>query len=460
MKKNIITLMSLALVLFVSSCSLEPTLADNESVEMPNTAAMRQMIDGSYLTMVNYRYMGRNMIVAGEVRADNVFANNSSGRFTRWSSMNILDTDGDVTDLMRYAYGSVANPNIIIATDFDGIDGSDADKHQILGESYLMRAYAYFDLVRLFGQRYSEGSDLGISYIKAFKGPKNVVRQSVESNISDIKADIAQAISHFEQGTTSEWANSKTNFNLPSAYALQSRVGIYFKDYAYAYEGSSQIVDDYPITPEANFVAYWSQQTPPAASIMELYQNTSTNNQSINGIGNIYRESSYGDLQVFDNIIANAEFDAGDVRASSDMIDYEGDKLRNMGKYPSMGTLLGSDNIKVFRIEEIVLNHAEALANGAGSGDALAYLNSIPSNRGASTYGSASMDNIIKERRKELMFEGFRFFDLARTGRAIPNMNAPSNNHGEVAPGNFKFAFPIPSREIDSNRDAVQNPGY
>src|SRR5699024_2649731 len=109
---------------------------------------------------------------------------------------------------------------------------------------------------------------------------------------------------------------------------------------------------------------------------------------------------------------------------------------------------------------EIVLNHAEAVANGVGSGDALTYLNSIPSNRGASTYSSASMENILKERRKELMFEGFRFFDLARTGSVIRDMNAPSNNHGEIAPGNFKFAFPIPSREVDSNRDAVQNPGY
>src|SRR5690554_6352509 len=107
MKKNIIAIFSMAaLALFVSSCEMEPVLADVESVEIPDVDAMRHMIDGAYVAMSDYRYTGRNMIVAGGVRADNVYANNSSGRFTRWSAMNILSTDADVTDLMRYAYGS------------------------------------------------------------------------------------------------------------------------------------------------------------------------------------------------------------------------------------------------------------------------------------------------------------------------------------------------------------------
>lgn len=460
MKKNIIAIFSIALALFVSSCEMEPVLADVESVEIPDVTAMRQMMDGAYVAMSDYRYSGRNMIVAGEVRADNVYANGSSGRFIRWSAMNILSTDGDVTDLMRYAYGSVSNPNIILGTDVESIDGEDYDKHQILGESYLMRAYAHFDLVRLFGQRYSEGNDLGISYIKEFKGPKNVERGTVSENITDIKSDIETAISHFQQGTESEWASSKTNFNLDAAYALQSRVGTYFKEYDYAIAGSSMIVDNYPVTPEADFVEYWEIQTPPAASIMELYQNTSDNNAGINGIANIYRGNAYGDLECREDLLDAVGFEAGDVRASEDMIGTHSGGLRNLGKWPSKGTELGQDNLKLFRVEEIVLNHAEALTNGAGSGDPLAYLNRIPSNRGASNYGSASMENILKERRKELLFEGFRFFDFARMGMNIPDFDAPNNSHGEVAAGSFKFAFPIPQREIDSNLDAVQNPGY
>src|SRR5690625_1097932 len=100
----------------------------------------------------------------------------------------------------------------------------------------------------------------------------------------------------------------------------------------------------------------WKQQTPPAGSISELYQST-TENQDINGLAQIFR-GSYGDIVGFDNLLEDAEFEEGDVRASEDMIAEEGGYLRNMGKYPSMGQLLGQDNIKVFRIEEVVLNHA------------------------------------------------------------------------------------------------------
>lgn len=464
MKKNLIAIFSMALALFMSSCEMEPVLADVQPMDIKNLVAMEQMIDGSYLTMSDYRYMGRNMIVAGEARADNVYANNSSNRFVRWSSMNILAIDADVVDLMRFAYGSVANPNIIINYDFDAIDGDVSEKHHILGEAYLMRAYVHFDLVRLFGQRYSEGNDLGISYIKEFKGPKNVARESVTDNLNDIKNDLASAISHFQQGASTSRSSSKTNFNLDAAYALQSRVGTYFKDYAYAASGSSKIVDKYPVTPKDDFVDYWAQQTPPPASIMEIFQNTSTNNSGINGIANIYRGRSYGDLPGLDDLMERAEFDvANDVRASSDMIrEHSGYPVRNMGKWPSTGTELGQDNLKVFRIEEIVLNHAEALMNGAGSGDGLAYLNRIPSNRGAATYGSLTIDNILKERRKEFLFEGFRFFDLARTGKNIPSTDIDQNpnGHGEIAAGSYLFAFPIPQREIDTNIEAVQNPGY
>src|SRR5699024_7688990 len=137
-----------------------------------------------------------------------------SGRFIRWSNMNILDTDGDVSDMMGRAYAATTNPNIIINKDLSGLPGTEADKNHMLGEAYAIRAYAHFDLLRLFGQKYSEGSGLGISYIKQFKGPKDVPRGSVESNYEDLKSDIAEAINYMSAGQDSEYANSKTNFTL------------------------------------------------------------------------------------------------------------------------------------------------------------------------------------------------------------------------------------------------------
>jgi len=63
---------------------------------------------------------------------------------------------------------------------------------------------------------------------------------------------------------------------------------------------------------------------------------SSTDNNNINGLVYIYRGSSYGDIQVLDDLVSI--FDAGDVRASAAMISVDvggSEVLANMGKYPS-----------------------------------------------------------------------------------------------------------------------------
>lgn len=461
MKKNIILIFGLVLLGLNSACSLDPTLADRDSVDVPNETTMRQMIDGVYGQMVDYRFLGRNTIIAGEVRADNVFSNGNSNRFVFMSSMNLLSTHADVAETFQYGYKSMANANVLINSDLSSIEGNEANKFHMLAEAYAVRALIHFEILKLYGQQYvSAGSNLGITYAKEFKGTTiELPRGTVAQNEQDLYSDINDAISYFTQAQGSQYGSSKTIMTLDAAYALKSRVGTYFKNYTVALEGSTPIVDKYTITPKNGVVDYWAASTPGAASIFELAR-SGTENQGINGISNIYRGGSYGDIQVFNNLIDDAGFEADDVRASENMIDFEGTRLRNMGKYPSSGTELGTDNIKIFRIEEVVLNHAEALL-GSNPAEAKVYLNKIPQNRGASDYGAATLENILSERRKELMFEGFRFHDLARHGLGIRDIDPTSlNNHGVIPAGDNKFAMPIPQREIDANSESIQNPGY
>lgn len=463
MRKYIIIGLALTMGAF-TSCSLEPTIADSLEVEIESEESMRQFIDGAYTTMADYRYLGRNYVIASEVRADNVYSNGNSGRFTMMSAMNLQSTDGDVTDIYKYIYSSIANPNIVIASDMDEVEGGGSNKAHILGEAYAIRAMAHFDLLRLYGQQYiDDGSNLGVTYVKEYKAEDlQIPRGSVEDNKDDIYEDIEKAIDYMTQGESSEYSADKTNLNIDAVYALKSRVGTYFKEYDVVIDASENLIGSYAVTSADDLVTYWSQSTPGAASIFELAQST-TDNASINGLAYMYRGSSYGDIQCFNNLLDDAAFDEDDVRASEAMIGYEveGDnKLRNLGKYPAGGDKLASDNLKVFRYEEVVLNYAEALLE-TDAGQALEMLNEIAENRNAPAYAEANLENILKERRKELMFEGFRFHDLARHGLDIPDVDeTTSNNHGLVPTGEYKFAFPIPQREVNANKSAEQNPGY
>jgi hypothetical protein len=153
-------------------------------------------------------------------------------------------------------------------------------------------------------------------------------------------------------------------------------------------------------------------------------------------------------------------FDEGDVRISAAMIGTETiagkQRLRNMGKYPSADF---SDNIAVMRFEEQVLILAEAKIE-LGETGALEILNMIPAKRGAALYTEATKANVLLERRKELCFEGFRFDDLARTGSDIPLVDQFRQTHGGPKYGSYKYAFPIPAVEMNSNSNMVQNDGY
>ncbi len=115
----------------------------------------------------------------------------------------------------------------------------------------------------------------------------------------------------------------------------------------------------------------------------------------------------------------------------------------------------------MIRYEEVILNYAEALFRiNAADPNALTQLNLIPTNRGAVAYTAINEDNILLERRRELCFEGFRFDDLARTGRNIPLVDPVRQTHGGPVYGSYNFAFPIPTNEINANSNMVQNIGY
>ncbi len=454
------------LFFLLAACSLDPAIKMNvEAGGEESVDELRQLMDGAYDDMGDSDYMGRDFIMAGEVRADNVFANNATGRFSDLSKMDLQSTNGTVSNLFRRIYATTANPNIVLAVDMDEIEGSDEDKAQILGEAYAVRAMAHFDLIRLFGQAYINGGDnLGMPYLKAFKdGDLQKPRGTLDENKQDLYADVEEAITYFKQAEGSQWAKDKTNFTLDAAYALKSRMGTYFKDYDKVIEASEKLYGKYTVTDAHDWVEYWELQDPPPASILEL-ENNADDNPGIDGLANIYRvfETGYGDIQVFSNFVENAGFDDGDVRASEAMIGLEDGRLRNMGKYPSDGSMpglvRGEDNIKVFRYAEVVLNYAEALLD-RDSGKALELLNEIATHRNAKPYTQANVDNILKERRKELVFEGFRFFDLARFHREIPQIDQnAANRHGDVAAGSARFVFPIPQQELDTNKNMEPNP--
>ncbi|MBT3382349.1 MAG: RagB/SusD family nutrient uptake outer membrane protein [Prolixibacteraceae bacterium] len=459
MKKTIYLFITVVLLAGIfSSCkdeALEPTLAQSKAVEgsLNTQEDVLGILYGAYNRMTGSGYYGRDFIIWGEVRSDNCYSNGNSGRFVTDAKMDYTDNFGGH---WSEAYTVIASANIVIALDPAELEGDLAVIQHYQGQAYAIRALAHYDLLIYYGQM-NTGGTLGIPYIEEYKGDELYpARGTVAENKAKIMADIATAISMMNPAQDD---NSKELFTSYGAQALKARVATYFGDWDDVKSACGVIIGsgNYDIIPGDDYAASWFVDGA-ANSILELAF-SSTDNANINGLQQIYRGGAYGDVEGLADLY-NA-FDVGDVRAAPDMIGVDPDVATrlytNLGKYPSYDY---SDNIPIFRYEEVVLNYAEALLKTGDAGNALTQLNLITAERNAVAHTVADENTVLLERRRELCFEGLRFHDLARTGRDIPLVDAFLQIHGGPAWGSYNFAFPIPVGEMDANASMVQNTGY
>lgn len=126
----------------------------------------------------------------------------------------------------------------------------------------------------------------------------------------------------------------------------------------------------------------------------------------------------------------------------------------------------------LFRLGEIYLNYAEAVLRGGSGGSrttALTYINDLRK-RGYNNDASATisdsnltLDFILDERSREFFFEGQRRTDLVRFDKLVSGSYIWQWKGGTLSGSGVdkKFnIFPIPSDDIGSNPNLVQNEGY
>lgn len=136
----------------------------------------------------------------------------------------------------------------------------------------------------------------------------------------------------------------------------------------------------------------------------------------------------------------------------------------------SNGTAGAHDNwvetdLPVYRLGDIYLMYAEAVARGAGGSmtKAVDYVNALRKRAGASTISVITPDFILDERARELSWEMTRRTDLIRYGKFTTSAYLwpwKGNVKEGVAVGQHRNLFPIPNNDLVVNPNLKQNPGY
>ena len=461
---------------------LETNFSNTEEQAPINTIEKLQaFVYGDYATMRDVNYYGNYFVTTSEVRSDEMYSNNRSGYHTTTMNYTMVSSDAQASGSWSAMYTVVAKANTIINTTDNLTWGQSQDPTEISqkvkhlkGQAYALRAQAFFDLLRLYGQKYTQNpAQLGIVLPLQYNPSANMPRATVAQTEAQIAADFDKAYQYLN-GNLNNVYSDKTVLNDYSVQALMSRFYLYKGDYAKVRTLVANIVSSAkwsPVNPDS-FLASFALNNASPNSMFELAVGTAVTiapsmNDFLNPAG------AYKNMPVKTAIYNSYNALATDVRKAAITTSDAVAGRFIAAKYPS---LAGDTNIRMVRYEEVLLNGIEAELNGGSSTTAQSYFSTLLTNRlkdikdangnvttsvaqQIATYGAVDMTRLKAERAKELIGEGFRYWDLLRWGTTITKNTTAGGTNG-AATLNL-LAFPIPQAETNvAGSLVVSNPGY
>ncbi len=433
---------------------------ENEEQLETGVINMYDGIQGINSTNANDNHAVQVEFYLTEMRSDNTRTKSSEGEAAQFESFTIESTNGIVADYYRSMYDVIFRANTVL----DNLGVADTKAAQFEGEAKFVRAYAYFNLVRLFGDvplidRIISPSETDVQFTRV---STSTIYDLIVSDLSTAAASLddsyktrasksaAQALLAKVHLTLGNYAEARTLCEsvVGAGFSLEEN----FKDVFYS-EGNNEVIfavgyisDD--ANDSQNFSAEWLNAVGRTAGVNYV---TSEAVAALDEMGGNRTEFSYR-IDALQN-------------EQNQVVKYlpNGDEALGIDATSSDPTLAGNDWI-VLRYADVLLMHTEAImAGGANTVDPAAISSFEAVRARAGIEGSlteVTKQQLIDERRVELAFENHRMFDLIRFGLAIDVLTEYSNNNGYSFSGN-SLLLPIPQREIGlSNGLLTQNPGY
>ena len=478
----------LAITLMISSCKKEFLNQFPETTRVTETvyktaADFNTAVIGTYSTLKHNGLYGLSNVTSALLNMGEIISDNCDYGFPRGTSVvNVFELEDfnfslsniNFSNAWTGHYIGISRANTILNRITEAnIDAASKTKYE--AEAKFLRAYFYFNLVRLFGDVQlvtTEFSDPNEGY----NIPRTEASKVYELIISDLTAaetNLPTTISAIDAGRASKWA----------AKALLGKVYLTMKNYSGASTKLNEVITSGQFNVTANsYAAVFSNTTSFAANkdMILAVQYKSGNIGQGSGIWNACLpwgasaanpawgvSSGTGDGYMRPTLDLETSYEAGDLRKAASMANsYLNGTTVVLERYPVKYKQTGIQpneadiDFPVLRYADVLLMHAEALTELGQTAAAIPFVNQVRTRAGLPnkliTLTQAETRLLIEsERRSEFAFEGQRWFDLVRTGRYMTVMNAKG-----YATKEFHKLFPIPQRETDLNKVLIQNPGY
>jgi len=468
--------------------NLQPTNTQSSANFYKTKDQFTQAINGAYKPLQGL-YSG-TFWALGEMRSDNTSYEYDPYDQSGTNKMEIdefreLNNNDMVGAFFESSYTDIGRCNVILGR-LPAARLNAAVTDTIAGQAYFLRAFNYFNLVRMFGD-----IPLVLTEVESVGDAYKVATKTTAANIyTTIIADAQAAITRLPVRYTA--ASDKGRVTKGTAETMLAEVYMTQKKFDLAIPLLRAVIASNVYSLNANYADNFDiTKKNSAESIFEIQYM-----EGNNGLGSDF-VSTFVPWDYYDNDLTgfyfynNAQngwniptqdlinaYEDGDNRKDASLIDFTSDEygfdLPFIKKYVSKSALQGvtANDFPVYRYADVYLMLAECLNEQgfAGGGDAFKYLNLVRERAGLEDKSAgnadpalnvsgqdAFRDAIAHERQVELAFENHRWFDLIRTGKAVAVMTAhgarekafkkPYWNVNSAAYTNIRLLFQYPLNE-------------
>ena len=366
-----------------------------------------------------------------------------------------------------------------------------AQKNDILGQAYALRAYANFQLLSYYSTDYTNDAALAVLKVDFVPSIADKLLRSTNGELFQlIDEDLTKAASLIDDQSNPIFVSKDF------VTALRARMAAYRQDYTTAETLANSLMTRYPLANRTQYRLMFVDEDN-TEIIFKLQRDVNGIYDNQPGSGTVAATGWIGGVTLFgantpyfeigrslfnlidpDDVRYNVIVDPVSIVAPdyTNTSNYREEDVLQVNKYPGKpGQVLLNDN-KVFRSSEMYLIIVEAkIARNdlTGAAQDIKALRDIRFGDAQPLPIYASQQEayaaLLNERRVEFAFEGHRWKDIKRLGvRANQGAERDPIDVAEfgmtprLAPDDFRFTLPIPLVEFNGNPElrAQQNPGY
>ncbi len=479
--KNYLKIFTALMLIFLTSCSdyLDTEPITEEATSLNGGIVIKNAVDAEKRMNAVYGTFGSgywqlDYFLIGDGQSDNAYIGADNPAIFQYEAYQMLSTNSQMKGDWNDLYNNINTCNIVINYVDQATDLNATRKNEMIGEASLIRALNHFQAVQLWGDcpiaKEAIFSISSANFDEAFNA-LFPARKPIVEVYAQIIADCQVAIQKAPDASNKFKANKMAaNALLAKVYATMpnpdwTKVNQYCDivigggytllptfDHLFdnAHEGNSESIWEIngdgwgsPIGAWNTFMFLgtdWKKFNAPSHTLVKAYANNN-------------------DKQRVASTITRANVGWADTYWSST-------------NYPfcyKMRDTNGNQNFYIARLADILLLKAAALANKGDITGAMSQVNIIRTRAGIASISASNQSDafnkILEERLMELAFEGDRWFDLKRMGKAIEFLSKQKDGNGNLLPyasniNQNRLLWPIPQDKLDANALLTQNPGY